>query len=80
MIQKVQNIGRLKLTGDANKDIQTLLDVVAKFEEYICGKVQPQITIPDGVYTIGDRITATTGNLGKITISDGTITSIQQAS
>ncbi len=35
--------------------------------------------VADGTYTVGNRITPVTGNLGTITVQDGIITAIQEA-
>lgn len=43
------------------------------------GRLKSQAPVADGTYTVGDRITPVTGNLGTITITNGIISAIQQA-
>jgi hypothetical protein len=79
MIQRLQYIGRLKLTGDPKTDIQALKDLTAKLEEFLCDNIlTTKKPIADGTYTMGYKLTPT-GQNGTITVSNGLITNIQSA-
>lgn len=62
---------QLVLNADGTINMSSILDVAT----YSCGGN----TGVTGVYTVGNRITPVTGNLGQITVWGGIITSVQQA-
>ena len=69
MIPKLQHIGRLKLTGDTNKDIQELHKVTANLEEYLCKKISNSVNAAQDSTTLTNQITNLQGVVSALTVS-----------
>ena len=68
-------------TGDVTgvDDLTAAGTIVAVNVEATSFKPGGTSPVADGTYTVGDRITPVTGDLGTITVSGGIITAIQEA-
>jgi hypothetical protein len=69
MIQRLQNIGRMKLSGDPAKDIEALHKVTAKLEEFLCNKMPNQANANADLTTLQAQINAMQTTINGLSIA-----------